>query len=63
MPQEKRLMYSRIRCVQNGFGVTLNTSEGMDGNQCRMGILTRRNRENEFIATFEKFENKAFIVL
>lgn len=34
----------------------------MDSDRCRMGVLTKRNRENELIGTIEKFENKAFIV-
>lgn len=45
-----------------GFGVTLYTGEGRDGNRYRMDILTKRNRENELYATIEKFEPKAFII-
>ena len=46
----------------NGFGVTLYTGEGRDSNRYRMEILTKRNREQELIATIEKFEPKAFII-
>lgn len=46
----------------NGFGVTLYTGEGRDSNRYRMEILTKRNREQELIATVEKFEPKAFII-
>lgn len=46
----------------NGFGVTLCTGEGRDSNRYRMEILTKRNRENELIATVEKYEPKAFII-
>lgn len=46
----------------NGFGVTLYTGEGRDSNRYRMEILTKRNRENELIATVEKYEPKAFII-
>ncbi|KON69441.1 DUF2179 domain-containing protein [Peribacillus sp. NPDC060186] len=45
-----------------GFGVTLYTGEGRDSNRYRMEILTKRNREQELIATVEKFEPKAFII-
>ncbi|WP_230137816.1 DUF2179 domain-containing protein, partial [Peribacillus frigoritolerans] len=31
-------------------------------NRYRMEILTKRNREQELIATVEKFEPKAFII-
>ncbi|MGF6953638.1 uncharacterized protein YebE (UPF0316 family) [Neobacillus sp. B4I6] len=47
---------------QNGFGVTLYTGEGRDSERHRMEILTKRNRENELIATVEKFEPRAFII-
>ena len=47
---------------QNGFGVTLYTGEGRDSERYRMEILTKRNRENELIATVEKFEPSAFII-
>ena len=47
---------------QNGFGVTLYTGEGRDSERYRMEILTKRNRENELIATVEKFEPNAFII-
>lgn len=47
---------------QNGFGVTLYTGEGRDSERFRMEILTKRNRENELIATVEKFEPNAFII-
>jgi uncharacterized protein YebE (UPF0316 family) len=47
---------------QNGFGVTLYTGEGRDSERYRMDILTKRNRENELIATVEKFEPSAFII-
>jgi uncharacterized protein YebE (UPF0316 family) len=47
---------------QNGFGVTLYTGEGRDSERYRMEILTKRNRENELIATVEKFEPRAFII-
>jgi uncharacterized protein YebE (UPF0316 family) len=46
----------------NGFGVTLYTGEGRDSERYRMEILTKRNRENELIATVEKFEPNAFII-
>jgi len=47
---------------KNGFGVTLYTGEGRDSERYRMEILTKRNRENELIATVEKFEPNAFII-
>ncbi|MBT2733645.1 DUF2179 domain-containing protein [Neobacillus sp. C211] len=47
---------------QNGFGVTLYTGEGRDSERYRMEILTKRNRENELIATVEMFEPRAFII-
>ncbi|MBT2695928.1 MULTISPECIES: DUF2179 domain-containing protein [Bacillaceae] len=47
---------------QNGFGVTLYTGEGRDSERYRMEILTKRNRENELIATVEMFEPSAFII-
>lgn len=47
---------------QNGFGVTLYTGEGRDSERYRMEILTKRNRENELIATVERFEPNAFII-
>lgn len=47
---------------QNGFGVTLYIGEGRDSERYRMEILTKRNRENELIATVEKFEPRAFII-
>ncbi|MFP5112986.1 DUF2179 domain-containing protein [Bacillaceae bacterium C204] len=47
---------------QNGFGVTLYTGEGRDSERYRMEILTKRNRENELIATVERFEPSAFII-
>ena len=47
---------------QNGFGVTLYTGEGRYSERYRMEILTKRNRENELIATVEKFEPNAFII-
>ncbi|MFL6561707.1 MAG: DUF2179 domain-containing protein [Bacillus sp. (in: firmicutes)] len=47
---------------QNGFGVTLYIGEGRDSERYRMEILTKRNRENELIATVEKFEPSAFII-
>ncbi|MTT32595.1 DUF2179 domain-containing protein [Terrilactibacillus sp. BCM23-1] len=47
---------------KNGFGVTIFTGEGRDSNRIRMEILTKRNRENELLATIEKFEPKAFII-
>ncbi|WP_409304444.1 DUF2179 domain-containing protein [Peribacillus sp. SCS-155] len=46
----------------DGFGVTLYIGEGRDSNRYRMEILTKRNREDELIATVEKFEPKAFIM-
>lgn len=46
----------------NGFGVTLYTGEGRDGNRYKLDILTKRNREKELIATVEKFEQNAFII-
>ncbi|WP_110927967.1 DUF2179 domain-containing protein [Bacillus massiliglaciei] len=46
----------------NGFGVTLYVGEGRDSNRYRIEILTKRNREQELIATVEKFEPKAFII-
>lgn len=46
----------------NGFGVTLYIGEGRDSERYRMEILTKRNRENELIATIEKFDHKAFII-
>ncbi|WHY64939.1 DUF2179 domain-containing protein [Neobacillus sp. SuZ13] len=47
---------------KNGFGVTLYTGEGRDSERYRMEILTKRNREDELIATVEKFEPNAFII-
>lgn len=47
---------------QNGFGVTLYIGEGRDSERYRMDILTKRNREDEVIATVETFEPKAFII-
>jgi uncharacterized protein YebE (UPF0316 family) len=47
---------------QNGFGVTLYIGEGRDSERYRMEILTKRNRENELIATVERFEPSAFII-
>ncbi|MEM4992719.1 DUF2179 domain-containing protein [Priestia sp. SB1] len=46
----------------NGFGVTVYTGEGRDSNRFRMEVLTKRNRENELIATVEHYEPKAFII-
>ncbi|MFD2616664.1 DUF2179 domain-containing protein [Terrilactibacillus laevilacticus] len=46
----------------NGFGVTTYIGEGRDSHRIRMEILTKRNRENELLATIEKFEPKAFII-
>ncbi|MGF9891023.1 DUF2179 domain-containing protein [Priestia megaterium] len=46
----------------NGFGVTVYTGEGRDSDRFRMEVLTKRNRENELIATVEHFEPKAFII-
>ncbi|RFU64498.1 DUF2179 domain-containing protein [Peribacillus saganii] len=46
----------------NGFGVTLYIGEGRDSERYRLEILTKRNREDELIATVEKFEPKAFII-
>lgn len=47
---------------QNGFGVTSFTGEGRDSDRYRLEILTKRIRENELIATVEKFEPNAFII-
>jgi uncharacterized protein YebE (UPF0316 family) len=47
---------------QNGFGVTSYTGEGRDSDRYRLEILTKRTRENELIATIEKFEPNAFII-
>ncbi|WP_144548294.1 DUF2179 domain-containing protein [Bacillus sp. X1(2014)] len=59
--QEKNLnLIDTLR--KNGFGVTLYTGEGRDSERYRMEILTKRNRENELIATVEKFEPNAFII-
>jgi len=46
----------------NGFGVTVYTGEGRDSDRFRMEVLTKRNRENELIATVEHYEPKAFII-
>ncbi|MED4285340.1 DUF2179 domain-containing protein [Priestia megaterium] len=46
----------------NGFGVTVYTGEGRDSDRVRMEVLTKRNRENELIATVEHYEPKAFII-
>lgn len=46
----------------SGFGVTLYTGEGRDGNRYKLDILTKRNREEELIAIVEKLEPNAFII-
>lgn len=46
----------------NGFGVTLYIGEGRDSVRYQMEILTKRNREDEVIATVETFEPKALII-
>ncbi|MDU9693865.1 DUF2179 domain-containing protein [Priestia aryabhattai] len=58
--QKNTELISMLR--NNGFGVTVYTGEGRDSNRFRMEVLTKRNRENELIATVEHYEPKAFII-
>jgi len=58
--QKNTELISMLR--NNGFGVTVYTGEGRDSDRFRMEVLTKRNRENELIATVEHYEPKAFII-
>ncbi len=46
----------------SGFGVTIYTGEGRDGERTRLDILTRRKRESELLEKIKGVEPNAFII-
>lgn len=53
-------LISQLR--NEGFGVTVFSGEGRDGQRYRLDILTKRSREEELFHMIEQYEPRAFII-